>query len=277
MFRSKLKTVFSDLTSSEKAVADYIIDNIDNLKTITSHELAKKINIGQSTIIRFSQKLGYSSFRELLSDLSAEPRNDIKREEISVDESMDQTNRKILSQYHDITDITFNNNPISTIENVVSKLVHASKIVIFGIGSSNLFCEYLANQLIKMGFNCQTSNTPHTIFSIIAQADQDTVLFVISETGETPDVLKAAKIAKENNVYVIAMTRGSKNSLHNLTDCVLKTVAFETTTRLNITTMRCSQLLIIDMIYLNILKSNFKQYQKIITQSETLAGIIKVK
>lgn len=271
MFKAKLKAVYQDLTQSEKLVADYILEHIDDIKTITSHQLAINTNIGQSTIIRFSQKLGYGSFRELLADLSAIPRQDIYREEIQIHESMNDTNRKIIAQYQDIVEITFQNNKAEIIQQACDMLTRAKKVITFGIGSSSLFCEYLANQLVKMGLLCITSQTPHTIYSLIDQSRKDTVLFLISESGETHEVIKAASIAKERGVPIIAMTRMSKNPLHGYADLLLKTVAFETQTRLNITTMRCSQLYLIDALYLNIMKSNFTKYNKIIARSEVLS------
>ena len=271
MFKAKLKAVYQDLTQSEKLVADYILEHIDDIKTITSHQLAINTNIGQSTIIRFSQKLGYGSFRELLADLSAIPRQDIYREEIQIHESMNDTNRKIIAQYQDIVEITFQNNKAEIIQQACDMLTRAKKVITFGIGSSNLFCEYLANQLVKMGLLCITSQTPHTIYSLIDQSRKDTVLFLISESGETHEVIKAASIAKERGVPIIVMTRMSKNPLHGYADLLLKTVAFETQTRLNITTMRCSQLYLIDALYLNMMKSNFTKYNKIIARSEVLS------
>lgn len=271
MFKAKLKAAYQDLTQSEKLVADYILEHIDDIKTITSHQLAINTNIGQSTIIRFSQKLGYGSFRELLADLSAIPRQDIYREEIQIHESMNDTNRKIIAQYQDIVEITFQNNKAEIIQQACDMLTRAKKVITFGIGSSNLFCEYLANQLVKMGLLCITSQTPHTIYSLIDQSRKDTVLFLISESGETHEVIKAASIAKERGVPIIVMTRMSKNPLHGYADLLLKTVAFETQTRLNITTMRCSQLYLIDALYLNMMKSNFTKYNKIIARSEVLS------
>lgn len=73
MFKAKLKAVYQDLTQSEKLVADYILEHIDEIRTITSHQLAVNTHIGQSTIIRFSQKLGYNSFRELSGRSVSDP------------------------------------------------------------------------------------------------------------------------------------------------------------------------------------------------------------
>ena len=170
MFKAKLQTSYQNLTQSEKMIADYINEHLSDIKTITSHQLAILTNTGQSTIIRFSQKLGYNSFREFLADISLvkqQEQNDY--DEIKIKESTNQTNHKVIAQYRDILDITLNSNNDETIDNVAQLLWKAKKIIIFGVGSSNLFGEYLANQLIKLGITCLTSNSPHTIFSLIDQ------------------------------------------------------------------------------------------------------------
>lgn len=273
MFKAKLQTSYQNLTQSERLIADYINEHLTDIKTITSHQLATLTNTGQSTIIRFSQKLGYNSFREFLADISLVKQQELSDyDEIKIDESTYQTNHKVISQYRDILDITLNSNNDETIDHIAKLLWKAKKIIIFGVGNSNLFGEYLANQLIKLGITCLTSNSPHTIFSLIDQADpKETVLFLLSESGETYDVVKAAEIAKNNQVPIVVMTRNTKNTLYTYADHLLKTVSFAAKTRLNVTTMRCSQLYLIDIIYLNILKLDYQRFDQLIERAEVLS------
>lgn len=271
MYEARLKAVYQELTQSEKRIADYISAHMDELKTATSQELANRTKIGQSTIIRFSQKLGYNSFRELLADLSAVKITSSDNDEIQISDTSDETNRKIIAQYQDITQLTYDNNSSEIITQACKQIVKAKQVIAFGIGSSNLFCEYLSNQLVKLGMLCVTSQAPHTIYSLIDNAQKGTLLFLLSESGETSEVLKAAQLAKEKGIYIIAMTHMSKNSLHHYADLILKSVNFETGTYLNVTTMRCSQLLLLDMIYLNILRSDFKHLKKVVQRSMELS------
>ena len=157
-----------------------------------------------------------------------------------------------------------------TLEKAANLIQRSKSHIIFGIGSSNLFAEYFSNQLIKMGISCYTSTSSHTIYSLIDNAAKDTVVILISETGETKEIVKAAALAKEKGLQIIAMTRGVNNPLHEYADILLKTVTFETKTRLNVTTMRCSQLFLIDVLYLLILKSDFRSKNKIISRSNQL-------
>ncbi len=275
MFLSKLSTVRNALTPAEIQIADYVRAHIHEIKTTTSQELAEILGIGQSTIIRFSKKLGYASFREFLADVAAEQAHEIIEAEIGIHEDNTSTIKKIVLQSQDIVEITAQCNDAAHLGKAAELLKHADLNILFGIGSSNLFAEYLANQLTKMGIRCLTTNSSHTVYSLIDNASRNTVVFLISESGETKEVLKAAKLAKKKGLIVIAMTRRIHNSLYEHADVILKTVSFDTKTRLNVTTMRCSQLFLIDALYLLIMKSDFVHFDEIIDRSETLAEIHK--
>lgn len=272
MFLSKLNTVRQSLTPAEEKVAAYILEHGDVSRTITSQKLAESTGIGQSTIIRFSRKLGYHSFRELLADIAADGADARLGVEIDTREDAASTLQKIATQTQEIVALTLQNNTAAALEQAVSCLSHATEVIIFGIESSNLFAKYLANQLIKLGIGCVTSESAHTTYLSIAHANKQAAVCLISESGRTQEVLKAAQLAKERGLPVIAMTRNRRNPLYEYADIVLKTIAFEAITRLNVTTMRASQLYLIDALYLLIMKSDFERYNQRLELAEGIIG-----
>ena len=52
------------LTKKEKLIADFILDNFAEACFITSTEIAKRIQVSDSSVIRFTRTLGYSCFME---------------------------------------------------------------------------------------------------------------------------------------------------------------------------------------------------------------------
>ena len=52
------------LTKKEKLIADFILDNYAEACFITSTEIAKKLNISDSSVIRFTRTLGYTGFMD---------------------------------------------------------------------------------------------------------------------------------------------------------------------------------------------------------------------
>ena len=65
MFLSRLNAARGSLTSSEIKIADYLTSHLNEEGNITSQQLAKKVGIGQSTIIRFSKKLGFENYLQI--------------------------------------------------------------------------------------------------------------------------------------------------------------------------------------------------------------------
>ncbi|MEH2960152.1 MurR/RpiR family transcriptional regulator [Candidatus Merdisoma sp. JLR.KK006] len=271
MYNARLHTVSDKLTKAEKKIADYLEDYTKEGQIMTSYELAKQLNIGQSTIIRFSKKLGYNSFRDLQVDLVHTPTASAI-EDIAINESTHATNFKITKQYQEIIDLTYAQNNDAIIEETIRRIKGANRILIHGIGNSNLFAQYFANQLTTIGVVTFTSGNNHVIYSAISCYTPEDLVILISESGETPEILQAAKIAQNHLVPVISMTRAVKNKLYDYSDIILRTVNRMSRTRLETMTMRCSQLCLIDMIYLNLFKTDYERFLNALDNSRTICA-----
>src|ERR1700745_3519039 len=56
---------FDDFSRSQKDVAQYIVDHLDEVAFQTAEELARRANTSSSTVVRFSQALGFEGFPRL--------------------------------------------------------------------------------------------------------------------------------------------------------------------------------------------------------------------
>ena len=64
-----IQSQYGDLTGSEKAIASYILENLQTIPFETGASLAEKMDVSGMTIIRFIRNLGYSNLRELKEEL----------------------------------------------------------------------------------------------------------------------------------------------------------------------------------------------------------------
>ena len=69
MFSATVKSMYPKFSMAEKKIADYLLVNRGELADMTSYELAERLGVGQSTVIRFSKKMGYRMFGELIEDV----------------------------------------------------------------------------------------------------------------------------------------------------------------------------------------------------------------
>src|ERR1700760_3640154 len=60
-----IRARFDEFSRSQKDVAQYIVDHLDEAAFQTAEELARRANTSSSTAVRFSQALGFEGFPEL--------------------------------------------------------------------------------------------------------------------------------------------------------------------------------------------------------------------
>lgn len=275
MFQVKLKSVYEDLTKSEKKIADFIIKNFEKAKKMTSYDISNKVHVGQATVIRFSKKLGYSSFNELIDSINKLDQDDILEKNISLGDDTAATNIKIANQYIDVIKLTLELNPVHVFEGAVDTIIDSGKIVVLGIGNSAIVSTDFVNKLARIGMNAFTNLDTHLQFSMISNLKKNDLLILISDSGETREIIEAARIAKRNKTKIISITKFAKNKLHTYSDFILKTASFDINLRLDATTSRITQFTIIDMLFINILKKDFSKYKELITNSDNAVKTLK--
>ena len=62
---SYIRDRFEDFSRSQKDVARYIVDHLEEAAFQTAEELARRADTSSSTVVRFSQALGFDGFPEL--------------------------------------------------------------------------------------------------------------------------------------------------------------------------------------------------------------------
>ena len=66
---------FDEFSRSQKDVARYIVDHLDEAAFQTAEELARRASTSSSTVVRFSQALGFEGYPELQQAAIEEYRN----------------------------------------------------------------------------------------------------------------------------------------------------------------------------------------------------------
>src|SRR3712207_462168 len=65
---------FDEFSRSQKDVAQYIVDHLDEVAFQTAEELARRANTSSSTVVRFSQALAFGDYPELQASAREEYR-----------------------------------------------------------------------------------------------------------------------------------------------------------------------------------------------------------
>ena len=261
-YTNKLKMVFDGLTFSEEKLSNYIQEHREEIRNLTSQELADAVGVGQSTVIRFSQKLGYGNYKKMIADISMDNPDAYVDLEIDDQESTVETMEKLREQYNLILDMTFDMNKSDDVDLAVDFLYNAHKLTIAGFSvRNNCFADYFAHRLSYIGLDAYHHDHTTMIYSALNQCNDQDVIIVLSESGETRDMVNFAKLAKKRGMKVISITKVSENTIKALSDINFKLVEYGNRTFLRTNLIRSSLLAVFDMIYLNLLKKDFERFE----------------
>ena len=261
-YTNKLKMVFDGLTFSEEKLSNYIQEHREEIRNLTSQELADAVGVGQSTVIRFSQKLGSGNYKKMIADISMDNPDAYVDLEIDDQESTVETMEKLREQYNLILDMTFDMNKSDDVDLAVDFLYNARKIIIAGFSvRNNCFADYFAHRLSYIGLDAYHHDHTTMIYSALNQCNDQDVIIVLSESGETRDMVNFAKLAKKRGMKVISITKVSENTIKALSDINFKLVEYGNRTFLRTNLIRSSLLAVFDMIYLNLLKKDFERFE----------------
>src|SRR4029078_2966266 len=68
--RLKIRSERDQMSAIERRIADFILENAHLLRDYSSQQLANELNVSQSSVVKFSQKLGFKGYPDLKVSVS---------------------------------------------------------------------------------------------------------------------------------------------------------------------------------------------------------------
>ena len=252
---SIIRAKYNTLSSSQKVVADYVLNHSNEVMLNTLNELAYACGVSETTVLRFLRKINFNSYQIFKISLSQELSKDIPNivyEDVGVGDSPEQVMSKIISSTISSLNDSVEVIDPNIIQKFVEKIINAKKILIIGVGASASIATDMYHKMIKLGLNIVYSNDPHLINILSMNLTEEDFMIVFSHSGESREVLDGASIARAQKCEIGAITSYSKSTLANNVEYVICSSSLETKFRSDAMTSRIIQMVIIDIIYVSI-------------------------
>jgi len=161
-------------------------------------------------------------------------------------------------------------------ENVEFKLKNITRFTFLGCGSSyyaDLLGNYYIEELAELPCEFEFADEFNFRKTVI---EKNTGVVLISQSGETRDIIMAGKKAKKNKAFVVGITNNPNSSLGKMADVVIDTCAGEEKA-IAATKTFTSQLLVLLMmsLYVGRLKNENKKRLETIREIKELSEKIK--
>lgn len=209
----KLKTIYAEkyrmLTEMEKQLFRYVLSEPHTISRLSIDELSQQTHVSTSSISRFTQKLGFSGFREFKYFLQQEAQQISEGTSNYLDgdfllEDLQRTKR-LFQQ--------------AEVERVVHWLSQENLIYCYGTGTAQkivaedfarkmLFCGKL---VVPIGANRELEFAAHNVHA-------GDVLMIFSLSGSVSKILPSVELFKQKGAKIVGFCQLGQNILTELAD-----------------------------------------------------------
>jgi DNA-binding MurR/RpiR family transcriptional regulator len=220
-----IRARFDECSRSQKDVAQYIVDHLDEAAFQTAEELARRANTSSSTVVRFSQALGFDGFPEL----QAAAREEYRRVHSGATAngtaeaggplfSLDQNEfETALAADHLNVEETARKVSRSSVESLIEAIVDAEKVLVAGTDQMAFFASYLRHLLMLLDLRVDVVASPsQEALGRLGRIDENTLVIGLSAGRPHPLVVRAMKLARHRKAKAAAITDATLSEVAKL-------------------------------------------------------------
>jgi DNA-binding MurR/RpiR family transcriptional regulator len=247
----KMQTLLPSLSQTEGKVIDYVLKNPREVIYLSITGLAERSGVSDATVVRACRRVGMQGYQDLKVNLAQDivtPLESI-HEEIRPDDNAEQVLGKVVGSAMQTLDYTRRVISAVQLEKAAGAIAAAASVFIFGLGNSHAVAVDLMHKLMRLGVHATAYTDSHMQAIAAAHTGQRDVVFAISHSGSSHDVIDAAALARKRGATIISLSNIGRSPLADLADIRLETASQETQYRIVALASRIAQYTIIDTIY----------------------------
>lgn len=224
----RIRKRLPSFSPAQKKVAELILNSCSEVVKMSSHTMAKELGVSPSTVVRFATEIGYSGFRDMLSDLqttvfifSQAPMKKM-RDSISENEPLENILQKVISQ--GVENLSFRKfaSQNGAFMKVVETMVRAEKIFLLGARSSYCVVQYGGFSLSNVAKNVHYfSSSSEVRYERLNELTEKDIVFSVSFHRYYKDTVDMTVFAKKKRAFVVGITDSMLSPIAGYCDEVL--------------------------------------------------------
>jgi DNA-binding MurR/RpiR family transcriptional regulator len=287
--RQQISAKLPYLSPALRQLGEYILAAPDAPQSMTISELASAAGVADSTVSRFTSKLGLDGYHALKLGMAeaefARRAHNGARAEGFVYENVTRGDpvgtivTKLSNSSRHALGESARQLDVDALEAAVSLVERARTIVLASMGSSSIAAENAIGRFTRAGKKCLFERDQALQVMSATTVDADDLVIGISDSGHTTLVIEALRLAKARGAPTIAITSDSQAPLVAHADVTLFTATVPSAGGIygETVTSKWGQLLVVDALYAAFAARNFdetiehlqKTYSTVIAQSRS--------
>lgn len=224
----KIRSERDQMSAVERRIADFILENALLLRDYSSQQLANALGISQSSVVKFTQKLGFKGYPDLkysVGEAIARADNgDGAQVATQARAALGSAADNLWLRKSESEEETRLINPPDTLQVVADAIATAGakgKVFMIGLGDDDIYARSFALRLSLLGIPSVHNFDAARMAASVSAAGAGDVLLVFSEHGNHPALCKIGRFFRERRGRLITVTRHTSNPLRALADVAL--------------------------------------------------------
>jgi DNA-binding MurR/RpiR family transcriptional regulator len=276
----KIRSERDQMSAVERRIADFILENAQLLRDYSSQQLANALGISQSSVVKFTQKLGFKGYPDLkysVGEAIARADNSEAAVAASVVPGSDAEPlaTSLWRRKSEAEEATRLINPPQMLQLAVDALAGADKVFVIGVGEDDVYSRGFALKLSMLGIaTVQSFDAARMMVSISAGGPGD-VLMIFSEHGNHPALCKMGRLFHEQRGHLLTVTRHTSNPLRALADIALLVSAHDERPYIQSIVYQSALQHLLDGLFIRLCESDEKRHAQLLTSLERLQLLLE--
>ena len=244
-----VRAALPDLRKSDAKVAGLVLADPFRILETSIAELASLAEVSQPTVIRFCVAVGFSGYQEFKLRLAQGLAlgRAATHSVISGRDTLDGVVDKIFEYTLTSLDWARHHLDRAALGRAIDLLAAANSIEFFGFGASGIVAQDAQQKFPLFDVPCRAQSDAHQQVMAASMMRPGDVAVVISNTGQTSQLVEAAHIARASGGHVIGLV-GAEGPVSAECDVVLTVETLDNTDVYTPTTSRIAALVVIDIL-----------------------------
>lgn len=252
-WKIKIQNNLDTLSPRERRVGECVLDKPDFVLGSNIKMIAERSGVSEASVVRFIHSIGYAGLKELKAAIASETviatDGVSESRKLELDDDMTTIKNKVFLGCIEALSDTLETLDTAKLEEAVDYIYDANYIEILGLGGSASVARSAVHCFKKIGLRMNVTTSFSIDYTKREQFDENDVIIAISFTGETRELVEAARTAKLKGATVISITNHANSSLAKYSDCVLLATGRENMLPKDKTYQRVAQIAIIHALY----------------------------
>jgi DNA-binding MurR/RpiR family transcriptional regulator len=249
-------SAINQMPGSYRSVAQYIVDNPQKVASLSISELANVTESNKTTVVRVCQLSGYQGYRELRAAL-LENRGLVRGAELLGFDVPDDANpdddilhiaREVIKINLEVLQETLTLLDGVALRSAADRILAARQVFLVGFGSSAPVAQDAYQRFLRLQIPSSACADPHVLASIAANLLPADLLFSVTYSGETRDMIEALETSRSRGATTITLTSVPGSSSARLSDIVLVSAVRRKPLAGETVATRVAQLAVVDVV-----------------------------